>query len=148
MELLEQMWEGRPGILGWLTTTDHKKIGLLYFWTTLVLFGAGGVEALLMRTQLIAPNQHVVSPSTYDELFTLHGVTMIFFFIIPMTTGAFGNYLLPLIIGARDMAFPRMNALSYWIFLGSGIFLYTSLALGVAPNAGWFDYVPLANREF
>ena len=76
MELLEQMWEGRPGILGWFTTTDHKRIGLLYFWTTLVLFGAGGVEALLMRTQLIAPNQHVVSPSTYDELFTLHGVTM------------------------------------------------------------------------
>jgi cytochrome c oxidase subunit I len=148
MELLDQMWESRPGILGWLTTTDHKRIGLLYFWTTLVLFGAGGVEALLMRTQLIAPNQHVVSPSTYDELFTLHGVTMIFFFIIPMTTGAFGNYLLPLIIGARDMAFPRMNALSYWIFLGSGIFLYTSLGLGVAPNAGWFDYVPLANREF
>jgi cytochrome c oxidase subunit I len=148
MELLEQMWEGRPGILGWFTTTDHKKIGLLYFWTTLVLFGAGGVEALVMRTQLIAPNQHVVSPSTYDELFSLHGITMIFFFIIPMTTGAFGNYLLPLMIGARDMAFPRMNALSYWIFLGSGIFLYISLALGVAPNAGWFDYVPLANREF
>jgi cytochrome c oxidase subunit I len=148
MELLEQMWEGRPGILGWLTTTDHKKIGLLYFWTTLVLFGAGGVEALVMRTQLIAPNQHVVSPSTYDELFSLHGITMIFFFIIPMTTGAFGNYLLPLMIGARDMAFPRMNALSYWIFLGSGIFLYTSLGLGVAPNAGWFNYVPLANRAF
>jgi cytochrome c oxidase subunit I+III len=148
MELLEQMWEGRPGILGWFTTTDHKKIGLLYFWTTLVLFGAGGIEALVMRTQLIAPNQHVVSPSTYDELFSLHGITMIFFFIIPMTTGAFGNYLLPLMIGARDMAFPRMNALSYWIFLGSGIFLYISLGLGVAPNAGWFDYVPLANREF
>jgi len=148
MELLEQMWEGRPGLLGWFTTTDHKKIGLLYFWTTLVLFGAGGVEALLMRTQLIAPNQHVVSPSTYDELFTLHGVTMIFFFIIPMTTGAFGNYLLPLMIGARDMAFPRMNALSYWIFLGSGIFLYISLGLGVAPNAGWFDYVPLASHQY
>jgi cytochrome c oxidase subunit 1/cytochrome c oxidase subunit I+III len=148
MELLETMWEGRPGILGWLTTTDHKRIGLLYFWTTLALFGAGGIEALIMRTQLIAPNQHLVSPSTYDELFTVHGITMIFFFIIPMTTGAFGNYLLPLMIGARDMAFPRMNALSYWIFLGSAIFLYTSLVLGVAPNAGWFNYVPLSNREF
>jgi cytochrome c oxidase subunit 1/cytochrome c oxidase subunit I+III len=148
MQLLEQMWEGRPGVLGWLTTTDHKKIGLLYFWTTLALFGAGGIEALIMRTQLAAPNQHLVSPSTYDELFSLHGITMIFFFIIPMTTGAFGNYLLPLMIGARDMAFPRMNALSYWIFLGSGIFLYISLLLGMAPNAGWFDYVPLASRQF
>jgi len=148
MELLAEMWQERPGILGWFTTTDHKRIGLLYFWTTLVLFGAGGVEALTMRSQLLEPNEHLVSPNTYDELFTLHGVTMIFFFIIPMTTGAFGNYLLPLMIGARDMAFPRMNALSYWIFLGSGIFLYTSVVLGVAPNAGWFDYVPLASRQF
>ena len=124
------MWQSRPGVLGWLTTTDHKRIGLLYFWTTLVLFGAGGVEALLMRTQLAQPNNTSSRRSTYDQLFTLHGITMIFFFIIPMTTGAFGNYLIPLMIGARDMAFPRMNALSFWIFLASAIFLYTSLALG------------------
>ncbi len=129
-------------------TTDHKRIGLLYFWTTLVLFAAGGAEALIMRTQLIQPNNHVVGPATYDELFTMHGITMIFFFIIPMTTGAFGNYLLPLMLGARDMAFPRMNALSYWIFLGSGLFVYTSLFLGMAPNAGWFDYVPLASATY
>src|SRR5919198_968616 len=148
MERLERIWESRPGVLGWLTTTDHKRIGLLYFWTTLVLFGAGGVEALVMRTQLARPDAHVVSPSTFDELFTVHGITMIFFFIIPMTTGAFGNYLVPLMIGARDMAFPRMNALSYWIFLASGIFLYASLFGGVAPNAGWFDYVPLASRTY
>jgi cytochrome c oxidase subunit I+III len=148
VERLELIWESRPGVLGWLTTTDHKRIGLLYFWTTLVLFGAGGVEALLMRTQLITPDNHIVSPETYDQLFTLHGITMIFFFIIPMTTGAFGNYLIPLLIGARDMAFPRMNALSYWVFLASAIFLYTSLALGMAPDAGWFDYVPLANKQF
>jgi cytochrome c oxidase subunit I+III len=148
IERLERMWAARPGLLGWLTTTDHKRIGLLYFWTTLVLFGAGGVEALLVRTQLIRPDNHLLGPATYDELFTVHGITMIFFFIIPMTTGAFGNYLLPLMIGARDMAFPRLNALSFWIFLGSGIFLYTSLALGMAPNAGWFDYVPLASRVY
>ena len=148
MDRLEVMWQSRPGVLGWLTTTDHKRIGLLYFWTTLVLFGAGGIEAMVMRTQLIQPNNDLVSPGTYDELFTLHGLTMIFFFIIPMTTGAFGNYLIPLMIGARDMAFPRMNALSYWIFLGSAIFLYTSLALGMAPNAGWFDYVPLASKQY
>jgi cytochrome c oxidase subunit I len=148
IDRLERMWRGRPGLLGWLTTTDHKRIGLLYFWTTLVFFGAGGTEALLIRTQLESPNGTVLSPSTFDQVFTLHGVTMIFFFIIPMTTGAFGNYLLPLMLGARDMAFPRMNALSYWVFLASGIFLYTSLALGQAPNAGWFDYVPLAARTF
>jgi cytochrome c oxidase subunit 1/cytochrome c oxidase subunit I+III len=142
------LWEARPGLLGWLTTTDHNKIGLLYLWTTLVFFAAGGIEALIMRTQLASPGQNLVAPNTYDELFTLHGMTMIFFFIIPMTTGAFGNYLIPLMLGARDMAFPRMNALSYWIFLGSGIFLYTSLALGIAPNAGWFDYVPLANKTY
>ena len=148
LERLERMWQSRPGVLGWLMTTDHKRIGLLYFWTTLVLFAAGGAEALLMRTQLAQPNQHVVGPATYDELFTLHGVTMIFFFIIPMTTGAFGNYLLPLMIGARDMAFPRMNALSYWVFLASGIFVYTSLFIGQAPNAGWFNYVPLASAKY
>ncbi len=145
---LERMWQPRPGVAGWLVTTDHKRVGLLYFWTTLLLFGAGGIEALFVRTQLAVPNNDVVGPATFDELFTVHGITMIFFFIIPMTTGAFGNYLLPLMLGARDMAFPRLNALSYWIFLGSAIFLYTSLALGMAPNAGWFDYVPLASRQF
>jgi cytochrome c oxidase subunit 1/cytochrome c oxidase subunit I+III len=145
---LEQVWKSRPGLLGWLTTTDHKRIGLLYFWTTLVLFGAGGAEALIMRTQLARPNNDVVSPSTYDQLFSMHGITMIFFFIIPMTTGAFGNYLLPLMIGARDMAFPRMNALAYWIFLASAVFIYTSLFMGAAPDAGWFNYVPLANATY
>jgi cytochrome c oxidase subunit I len=147
-ELLERVWLERPGVLGWLTTVDHKRIGLLYFWTTLVFFGAGGVEALLMRTQLARPNEHLVSPGFFDELFTTHGVTMIFLFIIPMAIGAFGNYLLPLMIGARDMAFPRMNALSYWLFLGSGCFIYAGLFMGLAPNAGWFNYVPLALRTY
>jgi cytochrome c oxidase subunit I len=148
LDRLERVWKGRPGVLGWLTTTDHKKIGLLYFWATLVFFGIGGTEALVMRAQLATPNNDLVSPQTYDQLFSLHGITMIFFFIIPMTTGGFGNYLIPLMIGARDMAFPRLNALTFWIFLGSGIFLYTSFALGMAPDAGWFDYVPLASRAY
>src|SRR5919204_696543 len=148
VDRLERMWAERPGVLGWLTTTDHKRVGLLYFWATLVLFGAGGIEALLMRTQLNRPNLRILSPNTYDQLFTVHGITMIFFFIIPMTTGAFGNYLIPLMIGARDMAFPRMNALSYWIFVASGIFLYVGLFTGFGPNAGWFDYVPLASRKY
>jgi heme/copper-type cytochrome/quinol oxidase subunit 1 len=90
----------------------------------------------------------VLGPATYDQLFTTHGLTMIFWFIIPMTTGAFGNYLIPLMIGARDMAFPRLNALSFWVFLASGIFLYVGLFLGFGPNAGWFDYVPLASRLY
>src|SRR5207244_4453208 len=148
LERLERVWLPRPGVLGWLTTVDHKRIGLLYFWTTLLFFGAGGVEALLVRTQLARPDEHVVSPSTFDELFTTHGVTMIFLFIIPMTTGAFGNYLVPLMIGARDMAFPRLNALSYWLFLGSGCLIYTGLFMGLGPNAGWFDYVPLALSRY
>jgi cytochrome c oxidase subunit 1/cytochrome c oxidase subunit I+III len=148
VERLERIWEERPGLLGWLTTTDHKRIGIMYFFTALAMFGAGGIEALLMRTQLIGPNGHVLSPAAYDEMFTMHGITMIFLFVIPMTTGAFGNYLLPLMIGARDMAFPRMNALSYWIYLGSGIFMYIALAQGHAPNAGWFDYVPLASKTY
>jgi cytochrome c oxidase subunit I len=148
LKLLERQWQPTPGLLGWLTTTDHKRIGLLFFWTTLLLFGAGGTEALFMRSQLIVPNNDVLSPAVYDQVFTMHGITMIFFFIIPMTTGAFGNYLVPLMIGARDMAFPRMNALSYWIFLSSGIFLYLGFATGNGPNGAWFGFTPLTERPF
>jgi len=148
LDRLGEVWQERRGLLGWLTTTDHKRIGLMYFFTTLAFFAAGGTEALLIRTQLIGPEQHLLTPAAYDEIFTMHGITMIFLFVIPMTTGAFGNYLLPLMIGARDMAFPRMNAVSFWIFLGSGIFVYIALATGQAPNAGWFDYVPLASKQY
>ena len=136
-------------MLGWLTTTDHKRIGLLYFFTALAFFGAGGIEALLIRTQLIGPNSHLLGPAAYDELFTMHGITMIFLFVIPMTTGAFGNYLIPLMIGARDMAFPRMNALSFWIYLALGdLHVRRAWRRATRPNAGWFDYVPLASKQF
>jgi cytochrome c oxidase subunit I+III len=148
IERLGRIWEERPGLVGWLTTVDHKRIGILYFFTSLAFFAAGGVEALLIRTQLLGPNGSVLTPSAFNEVMTMHGVTMIFLFVIPISTGAFGNYLLPLMIGARDMAFPRMNALGFWIFAASGIFMYTSLALGDAPNAGWFDYVPLASKAY
>jgi cytochrome c oxidase subunit I+III len=148
VERLERIWVEPRGLWGWLTTTDHKRIGLLYFFTTLVFFGAGGIEALLIRTQLAQPNEKVLSPETYDQLMTMHGVTMIFLFVIPISTGAFGNYLIPLMIGARDMAFPRMNALSYWLFLASGLFMYASVFMHAAPNAGWFDYVPLALKQY
>jgi cytochrome c oxidase subunit I len=145
---LRTIWEERPGLVGWLTTVDHKRIGLLYFFTTVIFFAAGGIEALLIRTQLAEPDAKVVAPDTFNELFTTHGVTMIFLFVIPMTTGAFGNYLLPLLVGARDMAFPRMNALGYWLFLASGIFIYIGLFMGYGANAGWFDYVPLALKHY
>jgi cytochrome c oxidase subunit I+III len=145
---LDQIWEEPPGLVGWITTTDHKRIGLLYLFTTVVFFAAGGIEALIVRTQLIKPENSLVGPGTFDQLFTVHGLTMIFFFIIPMSTGAFGNYLLPLMLGARDMAFPRLNAFSYWAFLGSGIFLYSGVFTGHGPNSGWFNYTPLAERTF
>jgi cytochrome c oxidase subunit I len=148
IERLDRIWQERPGLTGWLTTTDHKKIGILYLVTSLAFFAAGGIEALVMRSQLAEANERVVGPSTYDQMMTMHGVTMIFLFVIPLSIGFFGNYLVPLMIGARDMAFPRMNALSYWLYLGSGLLLYSGLALGHAPNAGWFDYVPLASRKF
>ena len=148
VERLERIWTEPRGLLGWLTTTDHKRIGLLYFFTTLAFFGAGGVEALLMRTQLAQPNEKVLSPETYDQLMTMHGVTMIFLFVIPMAIGAFGNYLVPLMIGARDMAFPRLNALSFWLFLASGLFMYASVFMHAAPDAGWFNYVPLALKPY
>jgi cytochrome c oxidase subunit I+III len=148
IERLERIWKETPGVLGWVTTTDHKRIGILYFFTALAFFAAGGVEALLIRTQLIGPDKSVLGPEAFNQAMTMHGVTMIFLFVIPMSIGAFGNYLVPLMIGARDMAFPRMNALSYWIYLCAGVFMYVGLLSGNGPNAGWFDYVPLASKTF
>ena len=148
LDRLERIWEEPPGLVGWLTTVDHKRIGLMFFFTSLAFFAAGGVEALLIRTQLIAPNGELLSPDAFNEAMTMHGVTMIFLVVVPMSIGAFGNYLLPLMIGARDLAFPRLNALSYWIYLASGLFVYTGMAIGSAPNAGWFDYLPLGSKEF
>ena len=148
LDRLERIWKEPSGLVGWLTTVDHKRIGILYFFTSLAFFVLGGLEALLIRTQLIGPNGDIVSPEMFSQLMSMHGITMIFLAVIPMQIGAFGNYLLPLMIGARDMAFPRLNALSYWIFLLSGLFIYSSLVGGTAPNAGWFDYVPLAGRQY
>ena len=148
LDRLETIWQERPGLVGWITTVNHKRIGLLFFFTSLAFFLAGGVEALLIRTQLAAPELGVVSPKAFDQLFTVHGVTMIFLFVIPLGIGAFGNYLLPLMIGARDLAFPRLNMLSYWFFLASGCFIYAGVLMGDGPDQGWFSYVPLATREF
>jgi len=126
----------------WIMTTDHKKIGIMYIVTAFFFFLAGGVEALLVRTQLAVPNGKVLSPEIYNQVFTMHGTTMIFLFVMPMLTGL-GNYVVPMMIGARDMAFPRMNAFGFWVVLLGGLFLTSSFLFGAAPNAGWFSYAPL-----
>jgi cytochrome c oxidase subunit 1 len=134
----------RGKLTSWLTTVDHKRIGILYIWTTLIFFAAGGVLALLIRTQLLTPNEHFLTKSSYNEVVTIHGTTMIFLVIVPIFAG-FGNYLVPLMIGARDMAFPRLNALSYWLFVLGGVVMYLSFfAKGGPAQAGWTAYVPLS----
>ena len=134
------------GWTSWITTTDHKKIGILYLYTTLVFFLLGGVEALLLRIQLGAPDNTFLTPEKYNQIFTMHGTTMIFLVVVPVWAG-FANYLLPLMIGARDVAFPRINAWSYWMFLFGGIALYASVFF-TPPEAGWFSYVPLSSKEY
>ena len=138
----------------WITTTDHKKIGLMYIGYALIFLVIGGIEAILMRIQLAVPNNHFVSPQVFNRLFTMHGTTMIFFVAMPIVFG-FGNYLIPLMIGARDMAFPRLNAFSFWISAFGGFLLYFSYiggsglyGAGSAPDVGWWAYAPLTARPF
>ena len=131
-------------VTSWLTTVDHKRIGILYICTSLVFFAIGGILALLMRAQLATPNEHLLTKGSYNEVLTIHGTTMIFLVVVPVLAG-FGNYLVPLMIGARDMAFPRLNALSYWLYLLGGIVLMLSFfAKGGAAQDGWTSYVPLS----
>ncbi len=134
--------KAKKGIWSWVTTVDHKRIGILYGYTAFIFFILGGLEALLIRAQLATPEAQVVSADLYNQLFTTHGVTMIFLVVMPLGA-AFFNYFIPLMIGARDVAFPRLNALSYWLFLFGGLFLYSSWLLGGAPDGGWFGYAPL-----
>jgi cytochrome c oxidase subunit 1 len=141
-------WQ-RGRIASWLVTVDHKRIGILYIATSLVFFGVGGVLALLMRAQLATPNEAFITKNSYNELFTMHGTVMVFLFIVPILAG-FGNYMVPLMIGARDMAFPRLNAFSYWAFLFGGAVMMLSFLSGgpsqysgAAPT-GWTAYVPLS----
>ena len=138
----------------WLTTVDHKKIGLMYIGYALIFLLIAGVEAMLMRIQLAIPNNRFVSPQVFNQLFTMHGTTMVFFVGMPILFG-FGNYLVPLMIGARDMAFPRLNAFSFWVSAFAGVLLYFSYvgasglyAAGSAPDVGWFAYAPLTAKIF
>ncbi|ONE04337.1 cytochrome c oxidase subunit I, partial [Burkholderia pseudomallei] len=144
---LAALWESRPGWRGWLATVDHKRIGLRYIVTAFAFLLAGGAEALVMRIQLAQPNGTLLNPEQYNQLFTMHGVTMIFLYALPVLSG-FANYLWPLMLGSRDMAFPRLNAFSYWVFVAAGAFLYASFPLGEAPNGGWFNYVPLTTLDY
>lgn len=144
---LAHIWESSPGWRGWLSTVDHKAIGLRYLVTAFIFLLIGGIEALIMRVQLALPDQTLLTPEQYNQLFTMHGVTMIFLYALPILSG-FSNYLWPLLLGSRDMAFPRLNALSYWIFLFAGIFMYVSFPIGQAPNAGWFNYVPFSGPTY
>src|SRR2546428_9548361 len=138
----------------WVTTVDHKRLGVLYIVYALVFLVIGGIEAMIMRIQLIAAHTDFVSPQVFNRMFTMHGTTMIFFVAMPMVFG-FANYLIPLMIGARDMAFPRLNAFSFWLTAFGGIFLYFSFlganglyGAGNAPDVGWFAYAPLTSRTF
>jgi cytochrome c oxidase subunit 1 len=134
------------GVLEWVTTTDHKKIGVLYLFTTFFFFLSGGLLALAMRTQLAVPDGTVLTAQQYNAAFTMHGTTMVFLFVVPVWTG-FANYIIPLQLGARDMAFPRLNALSYWLLVAGGIILYSSFIVG-PPMTGWTIYVPLSTLPF
>jgi cytochrome c oxidase subunit I len=147
VERLEEDWAETPGLGSWVGTVDHKRIGLRYLYTGMAFFVAGGVESLLIRTQLAGPDLDVLDPEAYNQLFSMHGVTMMFLFAMPVLSG-FGNFFVPLMVGARDMAFPRLNAFGYWVLLAAGIFLYSSFLVGRAPDAGWFNYVPLAGEAF
>jgi cytochrome c oxidase subunit I len=134
----------RGRVASWLVTTDHKRIGILYLTTSLLFLGAGGILAMLIRTQLISADTGLVVRNDYNAVVTMHGTTMIFLGIVPVWAG-FANYLVPLMIGARDMAFPRLNALSYWMFAFAGVALYSSWFVdGGAPSAGWTSYPPLS----
>src|SRR4029079_678034 len=134
------------GWTSWVTTTDHQRIGVMYMVTNFVFFLMGGTEALMMRLQLGTPDNTLIAPQTYNALFTIHGTTMVFLFVVPMMAG-FGNYLVPLMIGARDMAFPKLNALSYWLLLAGGIVFYASVFF-TPPGAGWTSYAPLPAHAF
>jgi len=134
------------GFWSWFTTVDHKKIGILYGMSAFVFFIIGGLEALLIRAQLYQPDGTLLNADQYNQIFTMHGITMIFLFVMPMSA-AFFNYMIPLQIGARDVAFPRLNAYSFWVFLLGGLFLYSSPFLGGAPNGGWFGYAPNSTTD-
>ena len=144
---LDRTWRRPPGILGWLATVDHKEIGRRYIVTALVFLALGGVLALLMRLQLARPDNNLISASRYNELFTMHGSTMMFLFAVPVMEGI-AVYIIPLMLGTRSTAFPRLNAFSYFMYLFGGLLLWCAFALNIGPDIGWFAYTPLSGPQF
>jgi cytochrome c oxidase subunit 1 len=144
---LERTWSDPPGLLGWFSAVNHKTIARRFMVTTFVFFLLGGLLALAIRLQLALPNGKVLGPDLYNQVFTMHGSTMMFLFAVPVMQ-AVATYLVPLMIGARSVAFPRMNAFAYWIFTMGGAMLYLAFFLGIGPDAGWFAYVPLAGPDY
>jgi cytochrome c oxidase subunit I len=144
---LLRTWGSHSGLWGWLTTVDHKIIGRRYIITAFVFLLLGGVLAMVMRTQLARPDSGLISPDLYNQLFTMHGTTMMFLFAVPVME-AFAVYLVPLMVGTRNIAFPRLNAFSYYVYLFGGLMIWVAFALNIGPDVGWFSYVPLAGPEF
>ncbi|WP_438025256.1 cytochrome c oxidase subunit I [Sorangium sp. So ce233] len=144
---LRRVWGSPPGIHGFLTNVNHKSVGVRFMVTSFVFFLVGGLEALVMRSQLLRPEGQLLSPERYNQLFTMHGSTMMFLFAVPFFEGL-AMYLVPLMIGARDMAFPRLNAFGYFVYLFAGVALHYSLIAGVAPDSGWFNYPPLSGPGY
>ena len=139
--------QGTSWLYTWVTTVDHKRIGIMYLVTALVFFAVAGSMAVVMRLQLAVPNNHLITPGAYNQLFTMHGTTMVFLVGMPMLIG-FANYFVPLMVGARDMAFPRLNAFGFWMLFFGGLLLYWSYLAGGAPNVGWFSYAPLSEPPY
>ncbi|HEY3934145.1 MAG TPA: cytochrome c oxidase subunit I [Gemmatimonadales bacterium] len=137
----------RSVLVEWLTTVDHKRVGILYGASAFLFFLMGGLEAEIIRLQLMKPDNHLVTPEFYNQLFTMHGTTMIFLAVMPISA-MFFNFFVPLLIGARDVAFPRLNAMSLWVFILGGLFINFSFLLNAAPNGGWFGYAPLSSRQY
>ncbi|MFL5474311.1 MAG: cytochrome c oxidase subunit I, partial [Gemmatimonadales bacterium] len=144
---LEQTWAQPPGLWHWLRSVDHKSVAKRYIITAFMFFVLAGLEAATMRAQLSRPENTVLGPDAYNQFFTMHGLTMMFLFAVPIME-AMGLYFVPLMIGARNVAFPRLNAYGYWVYLFGGIFLYLMFFLNTGPDVGWFGYVPLSGPEF
>src|SRR5262245_15799152 len=138
---------GTSRLLEWVTTVDHKKIGIMYIVMAVFFLVVVGIEAILMRLQLWVPNNDFLHPDVFNQMFTMHGTTMVFFVGMPILIGI-GNYLVPLMLGVRDMAFPRLNALGFWATFFGGLMVYFSFATGGAPAMGWFAYAPLTEKTF
>jgi cytochrome c oxidase subunit I+III len=144
---LTGIWETSPSLLSWVRSVDHKSIGIRYIYTAFAMFVLAGIGALTMRTQLAVPKNTLLTPEQYDQIFSTHGTIMIFFFATPISFGI-GNFVVPLMIGARDMAFSRLNAFGYWVFLFAAAFLGSSLLIGQAPDDAWTSYVPLTGKSY